>query len=360
MMTNSLLLTKAVKAYSLKQLSFYLLTGREIVMLPKNFFNDAVKTADDIVKYLNLTKRFTDTILINEAGIPVNKNNIDKILLNKLPGKIRLTIPVNEKGEKDYKVWFYNLLTLQDFTFDKVERTFEIEMHDDTFYSAGVIEYKTIKYLEFIPKKNIVIETKEKDYVLGNELGIRNTYNINGKVIYAKPLIEKLHFNWLIDGKLVKVDEYERAVNTYCDRIIEKEEAEYEEAPDFLNDYPLSPYQMMCKMAVNLEEKVTDYIIEKIDKVFGFSFKHINNFLDFVDTKREAKLEKDLAFLDNKGLINLIKMVYKEAPTESLDDEHFGNSIYFEDTVYDSESVVETEDEYEEYETEGDFEDEDF
>ena len=322
---------------SLAQMGYYVGTGSETLVLVPKFF-DSVNTTDDVIKFLGYYQN--DSIkMFNIKGDEIDRISVDNILLNKIPNKIRVSIPIKE-GKKNYKAWFAKLLVLQNFLFNKVENSFELEVHDKDFYSAGVVDIQTIKYMEFIPKKHILIETNEKDYVLGNELGIRETYRIDGKVIYAKPLIQKLHFDWLINDKIIKLDEYERAIDNYCNRIIEQEEAEYIEAPDFFNDIPLSAYQMLCKMYNNVDNKITDWLVNKINKAFGYAFKDIEAFLDFIDAKRDKKLDKDLYFLDNRSLIELIKTMYREAPTESLDDTYFGNSIYFEDTAYDAASDI--------------------
>lgn len=339
------------KVFSLKQLiRYYLSEGIEQCVLVPKFF-DSVQTTDDIIQVLSYKDKIE---MFTTDGM-----SIDNILLNKLPSKCRVSIPL-KNGKKNYKAWEAKLYTLQNFAFNKVELEFDKEIHDDTYYSAGIIDYKTIKYYNYIPKKPFVIQTKERNYVLGNALGIRDTYNINGNTIYAKPLIEKMHFNWLIkrDKKYLLIKDsfkkvfpknfrkyelitrniYKKLTKDYCDNQIKIEEekvSKMRQIPDFFDDYPLSPYQKLCKICVSeIPEKVTDWLIEKIDKAFGFSFKHLEHLLDFIDARRDANDYKPLAVFDNQGLINLIDKIYQDAPNEPLDDTHFGNNIYFEDTVY--------------------------
>lgn len=163
--------------------------GYKLTSFGKFSVLDAIRTAEVIRK--NSGVKFYYTIKEGNSSRVVNITHDDymRFLYKEVLVKdLKVSVPLNKYGKPNWKQFILDLLAVRDTLCPSTERSFEKDVRDPDFYSAGVIGKETITYKDY--RKSPVALIIDKRYYLDVVDG--PVYNINDKTVYCKPIVEKL------------------------------------------------------------------------------------------------------------------------------------------------------------------------
>lgn len=338
---------------SVPQLKYYLATDESelIYKIPLT----TVLSIEDIITIkgaLNKIKFYgKDWLIVNDK---INEYLVEVLetACKKENFRIKVQVPTNKYG-LNRKAWIAKLLCIQDLVCDKTNEVFDKEVHDDTFYSAGVVDVEEIEYTNYSIKpqfKGLRIVTAQFETVV-----VGKTYNINGKIVHSAPLGEKLNVPFEINGTLYTKNKVKNFFKVKPIVETDFSKSRYDIEKDIwtiLNSTEYSYKDIMC------DDMFNSLILKVFNKLYYKGMYEEALKLISID-KEKATLIAVNYLLDCKE--DIIQYFDTEAVAEiieELDDQstiYFGKQNYFESEVYDDsniEDILDDEDECEEEESE--------
>lgn len=297
--------------------------------------------------------------------------NFDRIVENN-NGVLRIRIPKykdkdgNETKKKNYNSWVQLLKTLRSVICNKTLESFTKEVHDKTFYSAGVVDIEDVNYTDYTIKnkyKHVVVETKELEALMFGRAYKYNMYDyvegygkfwVGWEIRHAKPIIEKVHqINFkIISGKdifIINNSNYKKFMKVKFD-------LPYEDIIDIRHNterkiWNIINFSNYSYKAIIINERLllllglTDNMIKQSNNI-GLIEK-----LNLINKFRET-IKNDL----NKAVIVAVDYLldYKvdiryffdlelvEELADELNDESFGVQNLFESKVFDDSNYIDS------------------
>lgn len=328
-------------AVSVPQIKYYLATGVDeaIYKIPLT----TVLSIEDIITIKGALNKIK---FYGKGGLIVN-DKINEYLIEALETackkenfRIKVQVPTNKYG-LNRKAWIAKLLCIQDLVCNKTNEVFDKEVHDATFYSAGVVDIEEIEYTDYTIKpqfKGLRIVTAQFESVI-----VGCTYNIKSKVagktrnkiVRSTPIGEQLHIPFEIDGIVYTKEKIKNFFKVKP--IIETDfsKSKYDIEKDIWTILNSTKYSYKDIMAEDMAEK----LISKVFSKLCYS-SHSEEALKLKATDIEkATLIAVNYLLDCKE--DIIQYFDTEAVAEiieELDDQstvYFGKQNYFESEVYD-------------------------
>ena len=336
---------------SVSQLRYYLATGVDEVI-----YKIPLTTVLSIEDIITIKGALSKIKFYGKGGLVVN-DKINEYLVVALENacrkenfRIKVQVPTNKYG-MNRKAWIAKLLCIQDLVCDKTNEVFDKEVHDDTFYSAGVVDIEEIEYTDYSIKpqfKGLRIVTAQFETVV-----IGKTYNINGKIIHSAPLGEKLNVPFEINGTLYTKNKVKKFFKVKP--IIETDfsKSKYDIEKDIWTILNSTKYSYKDIMAEDMADKL---LVNVFNKLYYKNYQNEALKLLSIDREKAVLLaynylldskEEVLHFFDTEAVAEIIEEMEDQSTV------YYGKQNYFEAEVYDDSNIEDIlDDEEESYEEE--------
>lgn len=336
---------------SVPQLKYYLATGENelVYKIPLT----TILSIEDVI----IIKGALNKIKFYGKGDLIVNDKINDYLVEVLEScckkenfRIKVQVPTTKYG-LNRKAWIAKLLCIQDLVCNRTKEVFDKEVHDDTFYSAGVIDVEEIEYTDYSIKpqfKGLRIVTAQFETVV-----IGKTYNINGKVVHSAPLGEKLNVPFEINGTLYTKSKVKNFFKVKP--IIETDfsKSRYDIEKDIWTILNSTEYSYKDIMAEDMYDAL---MLKVFNKLYYKNMREEALKLLAIDKEKAILIaynylldckEEVLHFFDTEAVAEIIEEMEDQSTV------YFGKQNYFESEVYDDSNIEDVlDDEEEAYEEE--------